>query len=455
MRLVSISGLVAAGMASTLQVSAEPRPVQLLIITLDTLRADHLGVYGYGKLTSPSIDAFALGATVFEDVTCSMPTTLPSHLTLFTGLTPDQHGITENGMIPRGNLVSLFDAPALRGARTAGIISARVLGKKFVAGLGFDEVLFADTKTTSAYQAPADAVTDQAISWLSANGNVPYALWLHYFDPHEAYEAPDRVAKRFVDETYDGPLSGPSREWLRTLNRKPVASRLTDRDRQHVIALYDAEIAFLDEQLGRLFEFLKTRDLWQDTLILIVGDHGEAHGENDYWGHGDFLLEPVIQVPFLVKLPGQSRGRRLRAPVETVDVVPTLVDYYGLQLEGEWSGRSLVGTLETGAEPRAKAYRLIATRTYSNTLRPKRRGLALHGGDWKLSVSDEGDGNTRYLLGRESGTGGLDGEDFYSPESPELRFLADLPVGGEGQENAPSPISQETLKMLRALGYVD
>ncbi len=432
---------------------AEPPPIRLLIVTLDTLRADHLGVYGYDKPTSPSIDELALEATVFEDVTCSLPTTLPSHLTLFTGLTPAQHGVTENGMVTTADLVSLFKAMAGRGVRTAGIVATKILDPVYLTSLGLGEVLLPLADEPDAVEAPADAVTDQAITWLSTHGGGTFALWLHYFDPHETYQPPDRLAARFVDPGYDGAFASPSREMLSSLNRKAVASRVSDEDRRHVVALYDGEIAFVDEQLGRLFAFLKRSDQWRDTLIVIVGDHGQTHGEKGYWGHGDHLYEPIIQVPLLVKLPGQTRGRRVQAPVETVDLVPTLVDFYRLELEGEWSGRSLVESLETGSEPGPRAFRLIRLRSYSNSLRPNRRGLALHGGTWKLSMGDDGSGAAvQYRLGRSTGAGGLDGEDLLTPKSPELRHLRDLP---EAPEAAPFPISRESLEMLRALGYVD
>ncbi len=431
--------------------AGEP-PVHLLLVTLDTLRADHLGVYGHRAPTSPALDAFAETATVFGDVTCSMPTTLPSHLTIFTGLTPAQHGVSENGVVPSGELTSIFDLLAARGVRTAAIVSAKVLAAKYLAGLGLAEVAFGDGSSPGALEVRGDVVTDQAIEWLAAGGEEPFALWLHYFDAHEPYDPPQRWAERFT-AGYNGPLGVLSTPWLVALNDEAAAAKLSEADRDYVADLYDAQIAFLDAELGRLFAFLKQRGLWQKTLVLIVGDHGQAHGEAGFWGHGERLLEPVVQVPLLVKLPGQAISGRVRTPVETLDVLPTLAAYYRLEMPPDRSGRSLVQALRGGGEPAPRGPRIIERRTYTRTA-PERRGVALHAGSWKMTVYRE-NGGTRYHLGRRSGAGGLDGEDFYAPGAHELRLLREIVPARPAPVVERQPFTQETLEMLRALGYVD
>ncbi len=453
-RPIAILALLCAAFAvpcPALAAGAGEPPVHLLLITLDTLRADHLGVYGYSAPTSPALDAFAETATVFDDVTCSMPTTLPSHLTIFTGLTPAQHGVTENGRVPSGELTSIFDLLASRGVRTTAVVSSTVLAEKYLAGLGLAEVFFGDGSSPGARQVAGNAVTDQAIGWLAARGQKPFALWLHYFDTHEPYDPPPRWAERFT-AGYDGPLGALSTPLLVSLNDKTVAAGLSEADRDYVADLYDAEIAFLDAELGRLFAFLEQRGLWQKTLVVIVGDHGQAHGENGFWGHGERLLEPVIQVPLLVKLPGQASAGRVRTPVQTLDVLPTLAAYYGLEIPPDRGGRSLVQALR-GGEPPPGVLRIIERRTYSHAA-PERRGVALHSGSWKMTVYRES-GEARYHLGRRSGAGGLDGEDFYAPGAAELRLLREAVSARPAPEVGLEPFSQETLQMLRALGYVD
>lgn len=283
--------------------SSNPDQWPLLFITLDPLRADRLGAYGYSRPTSPALDAFAKTATLFQNVTCSMPTTLPSHLTIFTGLSPTQHGVTRNGMVPAQDLVSIFDLLGDQGIPNAAVVSAQVLDEEYLQGLGLNEVFFGDGWSMGATQVPGDAVTRRAETWISERSDQPFALWLHYFDPHEPYDPKPDFAQQFVIG-YDGPWGNSlSTEWLVSLNSEEIASRLTGRDQRHISDLYDAEIAFLDAQLGRLFEFLKTRGIWERLLVVIVADHGQAHGEQEFWGHGELLLEPVIKVPLLIKLP--------------------------------------------------------------------------------------------------------------------------------------------------------
>ena len=448
-----VVGLVISASATT---SSEPEgqqpPIRLLLITLDTLRADRLGAYGYTSGETPALDLLAQTATVFTDVTCSIATTLPSHLTIFTGLTPAQHGVTENGRVPAVDLTSIFDLLGGRGARTAGVISSQILKAKFVAGLGLDELSFGDGSAPEEFQVPGDQVTDRALGWFADHADEPFALWLHYYDPHEPYAPPPAFVERFAGD-YQGPLAGPVDEWLPELNDPAFAAELSARDRRHVSDLYDGEVAFLDAQLDRLFRFLRASDLWRKTLILVVADHGQALGENQFWGHGERLLESVVRVPLLIKLPGQTSAHTVDAAVETLDLVPTLADFYGLETPAELTGRSLLDAVRGGAEPADKELRVIERRTYSRTA-PARRGIALHGDDWKLTVYRDDD-RTRYHLGQGDGVGGLDGEDFFTPEAPQLRLLREIVAAQADRSADQTPFAEDTLKMLRALGYVD
>ncbi len=441
--------VAAAIIATAPAATAGPAPIHLLLITLDTLRADHLGAYGYEAPTSPAIDELARGATLFTDVTCSMPTTLPSHVTIFTGLTPAQHGITANGMVANRELTSVFELLGERGARTAAVVSARVLGEEYLAGLGIGEHFLDDGGTNGVYQVAADAVTRRAIAWLSEHGEESFALWLHYFDSHEPYTPPAEVAARFT-RGYRGPLGNAlATDWLVALNDE-TAPELSARDRRHVADLYDAEIAFLDAQLDRLFRFLKDRGLWHKTLVVVTGDHGQALGERGFWGHGERLLEPVIKVPLLVKLPAQERAATVRAAVQTLDILPTITAYFGLETPPQSGGRSLLPAL-LGEVLEPVSLRVVERRSYAAA--PERRGLALHGGTWKLTYYREGGGSSRHL-GRTGGKGGVDGENLYTPGSPEDQLLRQVAATRTVRPGQTPELSPETLEMLRALGYV-
>ncbi len=430
--------------------STETTPVQVILITLDTLRADRLGVYGHDAPTSPFIDALAKEAAVFADVTCSMPTTLPSHLSIFTGMTPTQHGITQNGMVPTRDQTSIFELLEERGARTAAVVSAGVLAEKFLTHMGIDDFFYGSGTIPATHQIPGDTVTDQGIRWLSEHADEPFALWLHYFDPHEPYTPPPKLAERF-SEGYEGPLDNAlTAKWLRSLNAKK-GPQLTERDHQHVLDLYDAEIAFLDAQLGRLFAFLKERQLWDKTLIVLTADHGQAHGEKGFWGHGWKLFEPVIKVPLLIKLPQQETASRIHHPVETLDIFSTLTAYYGLEPMRQGNGRSLLPAL-AGKPLEPAPPRLIELRTGSLTA-PGRIGAALHAGTWKLTASNRGQEST-YSLGRLGAGSGLDGETPHPPDSEEARLLERILAAQEETTETAPELAPETLEMLRSLGYV-
>lgn len=443
-------GLLVGCRSSSTQPS-NPEQWPLLLITLDTLRADRLGAYGYSRPTSPVLDNFAETATLFQDVTCSMPTTLPSHLTILTGLSPAQHGVTRNGMVPSKDPVSIFDLLGEQGIPSAAVVSAQVLAEEYLQGLGLDEVFFGDGWSLGASQVSGEAVSRRAETWISERGEHPFALWLHYFDPHEPYDPEPAFAQRFVTG-YDGPLGNSlETEWLVSLNNEEVASRLTVRDQEHVSDLYDAEIAFLDAQLGRLFEFLKERGIWQRLLVVIVADHGQAHGEQEFWGHGERLLEPVIKVPLLIKLPYQDRGLRVSDPVQTLDIVPTPAALLGVEAPAGCSGRSLLPALR-GDELETSPLRLVERRSYSSN--PRRLGIALLGRDWKLTYYREDEGSEHHL-GRPSGKGGLDGQNFYAPDAPGLQLLEEVLAERSSQgEEQTSPLSPERLEMLRSLGYI-
>lgn len=442
-------GLLAACAAG--DAGPAPRPANLLLITLDTMRADHLGCYGYPRPTSPAIDRFAASSTVFADVTCSMPTTLPSHVTIFTGQPPEVHGATRNGQLVESYPTSCFDLMSAAGARTAAIVSAGVVGRRYVEPLGFDEVIF-DRPSPDTFQVGAEVVSDNAVRWLADHGDQPFALWLHYYDPHEPYTPPASEAARFT-RGYRGPLPDAlETEWLVGLNEPAAAAALSDEDRRHVVDLYDAEVAFMDGQIGRVLTALDAAGLAASTVVVIVADHGQAHGEGSFWGHGERLLEPVIKVPLLVRVPGEPGGRVVPAAVETLDLMPSLIELLHLEPVAGLPGRSLAAALR--GERLAPAERRIVTRrSYPDA--PQRAGLVIHRVTSKLTCYREPDGEFCHL-GRAGGAGGLDGEDFFGADPEASRRLAAEAarlLSGGGSETADVP--PEDVEMLRALGYTE
>ncbi len=444
-----LTPLVALPLILLASCGAEPPPTNLLLITLDTLRADHLGSYGYPRPTSPRLDAFASRSTLFADVTCSMPTTLPSHLTIFTGLPPDQHGVWSNGRKPETDLLSLFDLLAERGWQTAAVVASGVLAGEFLGGMGFQEILEEDLETHG-HQLPGSLVSQRAQDWLRKRGPEPFALWVHFYDTHEPY-APDAETANLFTEGYTGPLgerlTGP---WLNQLNRKGSA-HLSAADRRHIINLYDAEIRQLDTAVGSLLQTLETSGDLERTLVAIVGDHGQALGEQTHFGHGEWLLEPIIKTPLILHLPGQRQGRVVQAPVETLDLLPTLGDLFDLPVAKDLPGRSLAPAL--AGEPLAAAGpRLTFRRLYAQD--PERRGITVSRGDEKWTLLREPAGDL-FHLGRNDGRGGLDGENFHRPGSAASEALSAFVETMTRPPNQEAPISPETRAMLQSLGYVD
>jgi len=449
-RVVAVAAMVAASVACARSASRPAAPANLLLVTLDTLRADHVGCYGYPRPTTPSLDRFAATATRFEDVTCSMPTTLPSHVTIFTGLPPSLHGVTRNGQILESYPASIFGLLAQAGARTAAIVSAGVVDSRFVKGLGFDEVIF-DRGGERVFQVNAAVVTDNAVGWLQRHRGERFALWLHYYDPHEPYDPPAEAAARFT-AGYAGALPGAlATEWLVGLNNPGANAALSAADRQHVVDLYDAEVAFLDLQLGRVLEVVTELGLEGATLVVIVADHGQAHGETAFWGHGERLLEPVIKVPLLVHQPGQRKGRAVPEAVETLDLLPSLLDWFGLPPIAGLPGRSLAGAASGDAITPA-ARRLVERRSYPE--QPERAGLAVHRVGEKGTYYREPDGEV-FHIGRAGGEGGLDGENFFAVgDQTSAWFASEVEHYLARVAPGPTGTSADDLEMLRALGYV-
>jgi arylsulfatase A-like enzyme len=450
-RVLTIAVLVAVATACSAPSSELQPPANLLLITLDTLRADHLGCYGYPRPTTPALDRFASGATRFADVTCSMPTTLPSHVTIFTGEPPERHGVTRNGQVLDSYPPTIFDLLAEDGARTAAIVSAGVVEARYVKRLGFEEVIF-DRPDSGVFQVGAKVVSDNALRWLEQHGPERFALWLHYYDPHEPYHPPAEMAARFTG-SYAGPLPDAlTIDWLVGLNDPAAAAKLSAADRQHVVDLYDAEIAFLDSQIARVLTALDTTGLSSSTLVVVVADHGQAHGESSFWGHGERLLEPVIKVPLLVRVPGQSGGRVVSAAVETLDLMPSLIDWFELEPMAGLPGRSLAPAAR-GEPISPAARRVVVRRSYPEA--PERAGLVVHRVDIKGTYYREPSGET-YHVGHVDGAGGLDGENFFGVDAESSRWLSwEVARFLAGSTSGPTSSSPEDLEMLRALGYVE
>ncbi len=291
----------------------------LLLISLDTVRRDHLGTYGYAAAETPNIDALVEHGFQFENAITPVPITLPSHASMMTGLYPPRHGVRDNGLYRlAAEHTTLAERLSSQGYETAAFVGCFVLDKRFGLDQGFDMYNFEVGEggyfpsNFDFNQRSAGAVTGAAMQWIGgrrgARDGKPFFMWLHYFDAHVPYTSPLGNLPRFAGRAYD------------------------------------AEITYIDQALARLFEELDATGLRDRTLIILVADHGEGLGEHDESTHGLFVYDSTLRIPFILSCPSLFRGAyhdRERA-VSLVDLRPTIEDLLGLAPDAGLDGVSLV-----------------------------------------------------------------------------------------------------------------
>ena len=303
-----------------LTVEGGPRALNLLLITLDTTRADRIGAYGARDVETPVLDALAHEGVLFEQAVAVAPLTLPAHSSIFTGRFPPEHGVRDNGGFFLDDAqVTLAEVLKGRGYRTGGFAAAYVLDSKWGVSQGFDTYVDdfdlgqARGMSIGAIQRPANEVVDKALPWVAEAKDAPFFAWIHLYDPHTPYSPPEPFATRYKGHPYNG------------------------------------EVAFMDSQIGRVIERLKSSGLYDRTVVVVMGDHGESLGDHGESQHGFFIYNSVTHVPFMIRAPYDlMQGRTVSDPVRSVDVMPTVLDLLGIQAPKEVTGESLV-PLMTGA----------------------------------------------------------------------------------------------------------
>lgn len=304
--------------------SATEVPVRgVILISVDTLRADHLGFYGYDRPTTPSLDALAQEGIVFDAATSTSNWTLPAHASLLSGLYPNSHGLLRKYSRPRP-LATLASILSKQGYRTGAVVNSFFLSRAFGLDQGFSE--FTYIEETWGRTGPSTWVTDRAMQWLEAARAEPFFLFLHYYDPHSDYRANPVYLAEFV-EPFDGVADGTT-EQLLAVRRGELA--LDERDASHLIDLYDASVRQTDDELSRLFRFLREANLMDDVLLVFTSDHGEEFLDHGGVLHGPMLYQELLRVPLLMRGPGIPAGQRVSAPVSLVDVVPTMLGILGV-----------------------------------------------------------------------------------------------------------------------------
>ncbi|MDG2307221.1 MAG: sulfatase [Candidatus Binatia bacterium] len=320
----------------------------VIVVSIDTLRPDHLGAYGYDEPTSPHLDEFAREGVLFRSAVAPSPTTLPSHTSLFTGLSPSSHGVViSEGRKAPPELVMMAEVLSARGYATASLNDGGYLGAPFGLGQGFEH--FEQARNSVGRSAKRSTrLIDRVVSaltWLDSVEPKKFLLFVHSYEVHIPLTPPVETLSIF-EESYDGPLGDAilTREWFGRAN-----STKAPADIQHWIRLYDAAIRSADAGFGALVRGLRERGLYDDSLIVVVSDHGEELGERTGLSlHGKTLFDEALRIPLLVKFPGgEFAGRVVDRQVRLIDVFPTVVGALGLDVPAEIDGESLLPTLRT------------------------------------------------------------------------------------------------------------
>jgi arylsulfatase A-like enzyme/Flp pilus assembly protein TadD len=396
------------------------KPLNLLLVTVDTLRADHLQCYGYARIETPAIDGLARKGTLFENAVAQAPLTAPSHASIFTGQNPNVHGIRNTGaFVLPASTTTLAKILEQQGWETAAFVGAAVLKKAFGLNQGFafydDEM----PKTARVLQygehaeRPAAQVVDRAVRWLNGQSGKPFFLWVHVFDPHAPYAPPAPYRQQYAQRPYDG------------------------------------EIAYTDHELGRLFQAVARKIPPDKVITVVMADHGESLGEHGEFGHGVFLYDATLRIPLIMVGPGIPSGRRVKEQARTIDVLPTILTLMGVTLPPGVQGISLAPTFSGEQLPAAASYaetlypkmnmgwsELRAVRTnhwkYIQAPKPELYDLSQDAGETKNVIMDR-PGETQQL-------------------QAQLRLVAGMDRGPEKVQT--SIADRRTIEQLKSLGYL-
>lgn len=349
------------------QTFAAPRNVILVVI--DTLRADHLSCYGYPRATSPNLDRIAAEGVLFEHAIVSKPSTSPSVATILSGTYPYTHGIyTVREWLP-DEVLTLPEMLRARGMRTGGVVTNVNLSRAFNFQQGFDDYLEVGTTEGPSDSAPA---TKAALDWIDRVRDEPFFLYLHYLDPHAPYTPPPPFRGTFDgdpwSDLYHGPEPPIGPTYLGEIHKESVIEN-GSRDVDLYVQRYDEEILYVDSAIGRLFERLRVLGLDESTLVVLTSDHGESLGEHKFFfGHGHVPFEDNVRVPLILWYPpGLPGGQRVGTIVESVSIVPTVLDALRIDFPRRFEGPSLWRHLPPGA-PDPDAVAFIEVRKTKETL---------------------------------------------------------------------------------------
>jgi len=418
--LLILSALVAAVSChrGAVPAKAELRPLNVVVITIDTLRPDHLHCYGYGKIETPTLDRIAQNGVLFENGVTQTPLTPPSHASIFTGLNPPTHKVRNTGgFVLSPSTPTLASLLQQRGWDTAAFVSSAVLKKRFGFDHGFavydDQMPQPGSRQEFLEDAERRAgdTVDHAVQWLDGRTNKPFFLWVHLYDPHAPYDPPSPFHEQYKDRLYDG------------------------------------EIAYADHELGRLMEHLRHKSPPEKTLVAALSDHGESLGEHGEFAHGVFLYDATLRIAFLLSGAGLPAGMRIKPQARTIDLLPTILELTGVPAPVGLEGASLV--------PFFRGDSALTAVSYAETLYPKinlgwAELRAIRTNQWKYIRAPRPE---LYNLSLDPGeTSNVLAE--HTSEVRKLEAKLAAVTGSAGSEKVETTqMDEHTLAQLKSLGY--
>jgi arylsulfatase A-like enzyme len=453
MRILTIVGLVIVLILSAnFKLDGKPRLKNIIIISVDTLRADHLGCYGYPLNTSPHIDALAADGVRFDRCFTLTPLTAPALSTMLTSLPPHKHGAKRNGIGIYRDIKTFPYYLKRYGYSTAAVISNWPLRKK-LAGLHREFHSYYQVFTKKRYhgilnsEGHAFVVNEKALGWLRKNGGKRFFLWVHYTEPHAPYLMHEK--HRFDYREVDASIY-------------PTGTRMKK------IKRYDSEIAFTDRYIGQLIAKLKDMKLYDKSLIIFLSDHGESFGEHNYFKHGRKLYNSTMHVPFIVKLPGSNLKNTVRHDnVSLMDVAPTIFSILNMRAIPEMQGKAVL------PDDPGSLNRKIYLETYKGTVLFKRKNkkyklrikpirYAVVEGPWKTIYNPKNKSFEAYVIEDDP----FESKNVYRAERETLTDLQSHLQDWIKRTNnylkfnlkyrlRPTTISQQDFDMLKSLGYID
>ena len=425
-----LTALLACLLAATVSCS-KGNGRNVIVFMVDTLRADHLGYHGYERATSPNLDRFAARAAAFRANFSQSSRTGPSVASLFTGLHVRSHGVLNpldqwdgKGVLDEPHL-TLAEILSGAGYTCRAIVANPNVYQQFGFGQGFDQYRHVDLFTAAA------DINNLSSQWIDelTKGESPFFLYFHYMEPHSPYTAPPPSNRLFADKSYSGPITGQHRQIDGIL---AGALRVNDGDKAHLTALYDQEIASWDLSFGRFMRFLESRGVLDNTVVVVVADHGEEFFDHGAVLHGYTLYNEQLHVPLVIAAPGMENGCTIETITRNIDVLPTVLDLVELGVPDGVQGESLVPLMD--AEPGEDRFvysqtRIRAVKTVSCS--------SFHAMGWKLIAP--GYAPTALQRGRRPGRAEqplrVDGHPRKRDQGPEGRVPARRSRGNESHRD--------------------